>query len=65
MTHLHPRISGVIKNQHEVVKKLITYKDCEFEQISNLMNLSLLIFNSKDSNTFQGHSERVGVVNNI
>lgn len=57
MTHLYPRISGVIKSQHGVIKKSNTYKECELEQVSNSMNLSLLIFNNKDSNTFQGQSE--------
>lgn len=56
----HPRISGVIKRQHGVVKKLPTYKECELEQVSTSMSFSLFIFNSKDSYTFQGHSESSG-----
>lgn len=57
---MYPRISGVIKSQLGVVKKLNTYKEGELEQISNSMNLSLLIFNNKDSNNFQGPSESSG-----
>lgn len=54
---LYPRISGVSKRQHRAVKKRSTYKERDLGQVSNSMNLSLFIFNNKDSNTFQGHSE--------
>lgn len=57
---LYPRISGVRKRQHSVVKKLATYEERDLGQISNSMNLSLFIFNNKHNNTFQDHGESSG-----
>lgn len=57
---LSPRIRGVIKRQQGAVKKLTACKEGDLGQVPNSLNLSLLIFNNYESNTFQGHCEGSG-----